>query len=485
MKYRTKLYLAFGGLVLGTVLLLEGFSYIESKKKFIQMVRSQVIGIAATAATLVDKNDVQSVKEQLNDKTENFASLVHQLRAIRDANRHLYTYVQDIYLIEPNPHYPDQVIIVADASQQDNYAPPGTAYPEGVNIGILKHLNEPFSPHSIVEDRWGRFLPGYAPIYSESGQYLATLGVNLSVHFVYHTLFRLTWVSFVAMGIALLAGLTVASILASGVARSLKGIIEGVLNIGNGQFQTRIEIQSKDEFSELASSINMMALELQERDRLKLSFIRYVSKDVMEKISRSGKMPALGGEKRKITVLFSDIRNFTRLAETLSPEQVISLISDFMTVMINLVFAKNGTFDKFVGDGIMAEFGAPLEDLDQERHAVETAIAMQLELQKLNEKWTAQGFPHVSMVIGIHTGHGVVGNIGSEKRMEYTAVGDTVNTATRIEEAAKKLETSILISETTWIPIRNRFVSKDLGPLYLKGKTKAIKVYSIEIPKEG
>lgn len=480
MKYRTKLYLIFCALVFGSVLLIAGLAYYEAKERMIEHLSSEALSIASTSAVFLDQNSIETLKISLDDQSPEFQTLVRQMREVRNANRIQKTDVQYIYLIEPDPKNPHQIIVLADSAKGADYAPPGTAYPEGVSIGILNHLNEPFAPNKLVSDRWSQFLAGYAPVISSNGKYLATIGVNLSFAFYQQDLNQLKWIALGSMGIALAAGLIAATLLSRGITHSLNRICAGVARIGSGELQTRIRVLTEDEFGELASSINLMAVGLQERERLELNFVRYVSKHILEKIMEEGRMPALEGEKKKVTVLFSDIRHFSELAEKLSPEQVVSVLNEFLSTMIDVIFERNGTLDKFIGDGLMIEFGAPLEDPEQEKHAVETAIAMQKALHKLNESFVERNLPEMEMVIGIHSGPAILGNIGSEKRMEYTAIGDTVNTTSRIEEAAKKMETPILISETTWMPIRDLFQSQDLGELQLRGKTQAIKVYSIK-----
>jgi len=485
MHYQTKLYLAFSGLIVTTILLSEGLSYKETRQKLLNELSSKVVGVAATMAQLLDRDQVEIVVKEGSDQSDVYDSLVQKMRNVRDANRRDDFFVKYIYMIRPDPANAKQFIVVADATEDPAiYIPPGTAYPEGGKFGILDHLNEPFSPPKLIEDRWGKFLPGYAPIFDANGKFLATIGVNLSADYVDQEVNRLLLIDFWTMSIALIAGLLIATFLAHGISRSLRTICSGVSRIGRGELEARLDVHSKDEFGELALEINRMAQGLQERDRLKLNFTRYVSKHILEKILASDKMPTLEGERRKITVLFSDIRDFTHLAEYLPPEEVVLLLNEYLAVMLDVIFSKNGTLDKFIGDGLMVEFGAPLDDSEQEIHAVETALGMHQALKTLNQKWKMENRPEISMGIGIHTGLAVLGNIGSEHRMEYTAIGDTVNVTSRLEQATKELKVSILISETTWTAISTRYQGKSMGPLHLKGRIDPVNVYAIDLPEE-
>ena len=238
-----------------------------------------------------------------------------------------------------------------------------------------------------------------------------------------------------------------------------------------------LAINSRDEFGDLATEVNQMAKRLKERERLLISFTRYVSQHIMESILKSEDQVKLSGERRKITVLFSDIRNFTSFSEKYPAEQVVSMLNEYFSAMVEIIFRNQGVLDKFLGDGIMVEFGVPLDDPDQELNAVKTALEMRAEVVRLCDKWISEGLPTIDIGIGIHTGEAVIGNIGSEKRIEYTAIGDTVNIAARIEPLTKVLKTPVLISETTIAAIRDKFDFKDYGAQLIRGRVEAIKVY--------
>ena len=202
----------------------------------------------------------------------------------------------------------------------------------------------------------------------------------------------------------------------------------------------------------------------------------------MDSILQSGESLSLVGEKRKITLLFSDIRNFTHISEQYRPEQVVKYLNEYFSAMVEIIFRNNGVLDKFIGDGIMVEFGVPLEDENQELNAVNTAIEMIQGVKELCKKWRDEGknIPNIEIGIGIHTGMAVIGNIGSEKRFEYTAIGDTVNAASRIEQLTKELKSPILFSKTTAIAIQDKIKIKHMGSQTIRGKNEPIDVYTID-----
>jgi adenylate cyclase len=307
---------------------------------------------------------------------------------------------------------------------------------------------------------------------------VGTLGVNLSAQSVSRQLNQLKLSVAATMALTLIAGLIAAVFLSHFATHALSEISHCVQHIGEGDLKARVKVESEDEFGNLAVAINEMAKGLEEHERLKLGFVRYVSKPIMEQILSSD--INLKGERRKITVLFSDIRDFTAFSERVDPEEVVSLLNEYFEEMFKIIFAHNGTVDKIIGDGIMVEFGAPLDDLFQEQNAIQTAMEMQKALNALSDRWQAKGKPRLKMGIGIHSGPAIVGNIGTEQRVDYTAIGDTVNVASRLESATKDWNASILVSGATANKVEGLFPLRRLGPIRLPGRATPIEAYAID-----
>ena len=485
MKYRTKLYLLFAGLVFSTTLVGLSFLYRQAHNLLLEELSSKVLTVAATTAEFIDANLLKQVNRPEDSVTEAFKTVSSQMKQIRDANRRDDVFVMYIYTMKPSQDEPTVYELGIDASEEneDLFLYTGRRYPEAKELKLYEHIDKPWATSDLYKDQFGTFLSGYAPIIDESGNYVATLGVDLSAGYVHHELNQMKVVALITLIVTLVGGFLAATFIARFATRSLDAISACVAKIGKGDLKARVYLDTKDEFGELAQAINQMGKGLEENQRLKLNFVRYVSRHVMEKIIESDVTFALKGERKKITVLFSDIRQFTHLAEKMSPEAVVSLLNEYLDRMLNVIFEHNGTLDKFIGDGLMVEFGAPLDDPHQEKNAVETAIAMHKALQELNRKWALEGRPQLDMGVGIHTGPAVVGNIGSEKRMEYTAIGDTVNVASRLEHATREFKVPILISETTKELIDGEYIAQNLGPLTLPGRDVPIVVYSVAVGK--
>ena len=181
----------------------------------------------------------------------------------------------------------------------------------------------------------------------------------------------------------LILTLGAAAILSHQVTRPLYSLRGSIEAIAKGDFAVHATANSTREFREMAAAINAMAAGLSERDRIKSAFSGYISRQMMEMIVNKGEMPGLKGERRRITVLFSDIRNFTSMAEGMRPEEVVEMLSEFFSRMVDVIVRNHGTIDKFLGDGMMVIFGAPLDDPYQEEHAVAAAVEMQRELEAL------------------------------------------------------------------------------------------------------
>ena len=221
-------------------------------------------------------------------------------------------------------------------------------------------------------------------------------------------------------------------------------------------------------------------VEGREKRQVKKLFSRYVSKDVYDQLVANPSLAALGGARRHMTVLFSDIRGFTTMSEKGSPEDVVSQLNELFTRMVAVVFSHRGTVDKFVGDMIMALYGAPLDDEEHAEHAVQTALAMITTLNDLNREWAEQGKPQLDIGIGINTGEMIAGNVGSDTIMSYTVIGDAVNLGARLESLNKDYGTRIIISEATRARLKGRYDIHPLGDVVVKGKSKPVAIFEVK-----
>jgi adenylate cyclase len=215
----------------------------------------------------------------------------------------------------------------------------------------------------------------------------------------------------------------------------------------------------------------------EQREKRRLS--QFFSPAVLREIVRHQAGDALGSRRRTVTVLFSDIRGFTSIAEHLEPEVVAEMLREYLTVMTEVVFRHGGTVDKYVGDCIMALYNAPFDDPDHAANAVRTALELQERTLEVSARWAPKLGVEIRNGVGIHTGEAVVGTLGSQQRLEYTAIGDTVNLASRIESLTKDYGAAIIVSEDTHELVKGMFSTRQLGEVAVKGKSRPVKIFTV------
>jgi len=219
--------------------------------------------------------------------------------------------------------------------------------------------------------------------------------------------------------------------------------------------------------------------EEREKKKIRGAFQYYLTSSVINEMLKDPDKLKLGGDKKDLTVLFSDIRGFTTISEKMTPEELVALLNEYLTTMTNQVFHYDGLLDKYMGDAIMAVFGAPLDQPDHALRACRTSLAMMKELHKLQEKWKAEGRPAFDIGVGLNSGDMVVGNMGSEMRFDYTVMGDMVNLGSRLEGINKEYGTNIIISEFTYEKVKDAMCCRELDGVRVKGKLKPVNIYEL------
>jgi len=223
-----------------------------------------------------------------------------------------------------------------------------------------------------------------------------------------------------------------------------------------------------------------MVFEEREKRRIRKSFSQYVSPKVIQLIEEEpAKYLHPGGEMKELTVMFSDIRSFTTISESLTPNELVLLLNEYLGAMTEIVFRHLGTLDKYIGDAIMAFWGSPVPQEDHARQACASALEMQRRLRELNQKWAAQGRKQLAIGVGVNTGPMSVGNMGSPQRLAWTVMGDNVNLASRLEGINKQYHTGIVISESTHQHVGDGFVARELDRIRVKGKLHPVKIYEL------
>lgn len=257
----------------------------------------------------------------------------------------------------------------------------------------------------------------------------------------------------------------------------IENLAELTAKVAKGDFSVRANIRSRDEVGQLGRSFNQMILGLLERDKVKSMFSKFHGSSVTEDLMKGDLQ--LGGSKKMVTVFFSDVRDFTKFSEGHTPEEVVEMLNEYFQVMVSIININGGVVDKFIGDAIMAVWGAPNFTERDSQMAVKAAIEMRLALAQLNEQRQLRGHTAIKIGMGLHRGDAISGTIGSSERMEYTVIGDTVNQASRIEASTKAFGTDLLLSEEMASVVQSDFILEVAGSVEVKGKSEALKLFKV------
>jgi len=285
--------------------------------------------------------------------------------------------------------------------------------------------------------------------------------------------FAAAFVSVIAL-LALWAGSRVARTMSEAIGR-LGGAMK---KLEDAQYAHVDGIRTGDEIEDLATGFNHMVDGLRERDNLRATFGKYMTQSIIEHLL-AGKV-VLGGESLTVSILFSDIRSFTTISEKMEAHALVALLNEYFTAMVTIIMEEGGVVDKYIGDAIMAVFGAPVPKPDDAVRAVRAAVRMREALVTLNERLVARGMPPLQTGIGVHTGEVVAGNIGSEQRMEYTVIGDAVNLASRLEGATKELGEALVVSDDTYRLVEPTVEARALVEITVKGRAQPVRCYAID-----
>ncbi|MBX9769312.1 MAG: HAMP domain-containing protein, partial [Bdellovibrionales bacterium] len=253
----------------------------------------------------------------------------------------------------------------------------------------------------------------------------------------------------------------------------IEKLLELTVEVAKGNFDIDAagKIKSRDEVNDLAQAFDKMTTGLK-------ALVKTQGADVAKTLMETD-FEKMGGSKKQVAVLFSDLRDFTKFSEGHTPEEVVEMLNEYFEVMVGCIERNKGRVNKFIGDAIMAMWGAPSSTGNDEVGAVRAALEMRIDLKKLNDRRLARGDSPIKIGVGIHCGEAVAGTIGSKSRLEYTIIGDTVNQASRLEASTKAFGSDLLISEETMEKVKDSFMIEYAGSAEVKGKAEALKMYRV------
>jgi class 3 adenylate cyclase len=282
--------------------------------------------------------------------------------------------------------------------------------------------------------------------------------------------------------LCLVAG-AVAIALSRGLSRPINELSAAASKVAAGDLQVAVRGDRRDELGELARRFNAMVQGLREREVAKDALGRYLSPEMAHDLVTAQSTVSLQGQRRVLTILFCDVAGFTSISERLEPEALVGLLNSYLDQMVRVLLKHGAYVDKFEGDAIMAFWNAPREAADHARRACLAVLEMQAAAAALSAQWEAKGMPQFKVRYGLHTGVAIVGNMGATDKINYTAIGDSVNLASRLEGANKQYQTQLLISEDTWAAARDAIEARELDVVKVKGKQRGVRVFELQAIK--
>jgi class 3 adenylate cyclase len=406
-------------------------------------VGTQLLNIARVSALLVDPAAHAEAARAGRADSAAYRRVIKALTAIRDETL-LTTPMRTLASYDRATRSARIVVTMADDERPGDTITIGREAADAVawtfEDGVARYTG-------IYRVRGGLHISAFAPILDARGGTAAVLEVDYPVDFYLDRLRELDTTIALGSVAALLLALVLAVVFARRLTRPIVALTTAAGRVAAGDLSPVVAATSRDEVGHLTRAFNAMVEGLRQREIIRNAFGRYVSPEVAQAVLESPGGLALGGRKREITVLMSDLRGYTRFAEHGDPAGVMAVLNDYLGRMADIVIAHGGTINEFIGDAIFAVYGAPIEHADHAERAAATALAMQRAMDALNEANTASGRPRFDMGIGINTGEAVVGNIGSEQRTKYAVVGAAVNLAARVESCT--VGGQILMTEST------------------------------------
>lgn len=348
------------------------------------------------------------------------------------------------------------------------------------NYEIVKVAKESVTPRGqkpfFDEDLEGKFFGAYAKT-----SYGITIFSLISEEIILEPAREVKRNAFFIAGMFLSAALFIIFLFSMSLTSPIETLAEliGIVSKGNFDVKASSQINSlfRDEVGELAQAFDNMTEGLKERDKVKTLFSKFHGSSVTDDLMKGD--IGVGGQSKDVVIFFSDIRGFTAFSEKRSPEEVVDMLNEYFAVMVGIINRYHGVVDKFIGDAIMAVWGAP-KGSDRDCHnAARACLEMRKSLEELNRKRIERGQPPINIGMGLHAGRAISGTIGSDERMEYTVIGNTVNTGSRIEASTKAFGADLLISDTVLERIKDDFKVEYAGAAEVKGRSEALKLYKV------
>jgi adenylate cyclase len=480
----------FGGVVLLILTLMAASFYVRESNNQVQALRNQLLTEVRALSHRIRLQAVLALNSKPDWTKPEYAELVDLFASVAvDQPR-----IVSIYVLRPTDR-PNILAFAADYVGPGREAPAqvGEEYDARQTESIMTGFTAPHVEEKFTTDKWGTVLSGYAPIRDQDGKAVAIVGIDVDEGDIVRLKMDVLKMSLGFFGLAALGIGGISLIVGRNVRDPLGLITAATSEIASGRLGTRVGIARMDEFGVLGRHLDKMAVGLGDREFIRATFGRFVSEDVARQILSSRDGAALGGYERIVTVMFTDLADYSTLSEKMAPAEVVQMLNTYFGLMGEIIEQYQGCVIEFVGDGLFCVFGAPNMLPNHAELAVQCAIAMHAKLAQANMEWETtepklwygQGTAKLRMRIGIHTGVVIAGNIGTMSRTKYSVIGDVVNVAARVEQLNKELKTETLITEETLfrLPEAQRRGVVLHGEHKVKGRNHAVVVYAIQSPE--
>jgi class 3 adenylate cyclase len=462
---------AFALTVIATSALIGAASYFVALGSIREGIRLRLQDITTLAAPTIDVQMVAKLRERADEQTPEYAKIKAHLRKLKQTSPDIrFVY---LYRIEPS----GRVYFVADNEAEDSkdLSHLGDDYKDMPDLGRAQYRPgaRAETEDEFTHDQWGTYLSSYIPIVDAAGRVECALGIDMAAQAVknYEDRFLTSLVAFTVLTtiLALPASVWCAR-------RISRPLVKIAADLGRVQ---RLELEHGTEVHSFVREVTLMRDAVEKLKSSLRSFRKYVPADVVGDLMALGQEARLGVEKREVTIFFSDIANFTTLSEKIPPEQLVDDLARYFDGMTRSIVEHRGTVDKYIGDSIMAFWGAPHPLPDQAARACLAAIKCRDHTRALAEQQRREGKLPMVTRFGLNSGPALIGNIGYEARLNYTAVGDMVNAASRLEGLNKFYGTEILISETTWQLARHAVEARFIDVVAVRGKSVPIRIFEL------
>jgi adenylate cyclase len=473
-RFHFRLTLLYGGVVLLLLAMMGVIFYVRALDAERRGLQGRLRAAAVSLASGIDPKSVEVAAAGGEEAETVHQVLVARFRDVAAAEPE----IASIYLLRPTDRE-GWLAFVADHVAHGNVPPAhvGRLYDATRAQHELDAFKGPMVEEEPYTDEWGTVLSGYAPVRAEDGTAVAIVGVDVFASRLSEMRRAVLITTVVLFGVAAFLVSALSWLVARNVRRPLSRIIQATASVAEGNFTVRASMDRRDEFGILGHQFDAMAEGLSERAFIKETFGAYVSPEVVRKVLER-RQSAVAGERRRVTVLFADLRQFTSLSERMKPEEVVEILNAYLDRMTRVIADRGGRIDKFIGDAIMADWGALDEISSPEADAVRAALGMVAALADFNAQRGLAERP-LAIGIGLHAGEAIAGSIGSAQKLEFTVIGDTVNVASRLEGLTKRYGAAIVASREIVAVAEGACVARRLDRAIVHGREEVTELYEV------